>query len=133
MAKYSGKDVVVKFGTFNAGGYGRSLEVSQSADEIDVTTYGSSDKEYIAGFVDRSATLEILDGTDNPDTVKNAFAPGSSSSLTWYPQGTASGKPMYSVGTAVVTEANESYPYDDAVTISVTMRLSGAVTAGTAT
>lgn len=129
MAKYTGKDMVVKFGTVSVAGQGRSLEISQAADEVDVTTYGSTDKEFIAGLVDRTATLEILDDSSST-VVKTAFSPGSANSLTWYPQGTASGKPMFSVGTAVVTGADESYPYDDAVMISVTMRLSGAV-AGT--
>lgn len=131
MAKYTGKDMVIKFGTVSVAGQGRSLEISQAADEVDVTTYGSTDKEFITGFVDRSATLEILDDSGST-TVKDAFAPGSSSSLTWFPQGTANGKPKYSVGTAVVTGADESYPYDDAVVISTTLRLSGAVAAGTA-
>ena len=131
MAKYTGKDMVIKFGTVSVAGQGRSFEITQSADEVDVTTYGSTDKEFITGFVDRSATLEILDDSAS-QTVKNAFAPGSTGSLVWYPQGTTAGKPYGSIGTAVVTGADQSYPYDDAVLVSVTMRLNGAVTAGTA-
>ena len=131
MAKYTGKDMAVKFGTVSVAGQGRQLEISQSADEIDVTTYGSGDKEFITGLVERSGTLEILDDSASSE-VRGAFAPGSANSPTWYPQGTASGKPKFSVGTAVVTGADNSFPYDDAVVISVTMRLSGAVTEGTA-
>jgi len=120
----------VKFGTVSVAGQGRSLEVAQSADEVDVTTYGSSAKEFITGLVERTATLEILD--DSASTaVKDAFAPGSSSSLIWYPQGTSSGKPYGSIGTAVVTSADQSYPYDDAVVVSVSLRLSGALVTGT--
>lgn len=131
MAKYTGKDMVVKFGTLSVAGFGRQLEVEQSANEIDVTAYGSTDQEFIAGFVDRSASLEILDDNSS-STVRSAFTPGTSNSLTWFPIGTTSGNPKLSVGTAVVTEANKSYPYDDAVVISVSMRLSGTVTEGTA-
>lgn len=131
MAKYTGKDMVVKFGTVSVSGQGRNLEISQSGDEIDVTTYGSTDKEFITGLADRSATLEVLD--DNASTlVRTAMKVGSASSLTWFPQGTVAGKPMRSVGTATVTSADESYPYDDAVLISVGLRLNGAVTEGTA-
>lgn len=131
MAKYTGKDMVVKFGTVSVSGQGRNLEISQSADEIDTTTYGSNDKEFIVGLADRSATLEILDD-DASTLVRNALKPGSVSSLTWFPKGTVAGRPMRSVGTATVTSADESYPYDDVVLISCGLRLSGSVTEGTA-
>lgn len=124
MAKYTGKDMVIRFGTLNVSGQGRSLEISQQADDIEVTTYGSTDKEFITGFTERSATLEILDDNGS-SAIRDALKPGSTNSLTWYPQGTASGKPVRSVGTCVITEANESYPYDDAVVISTSLRLNG--------
>lgn len=131
MAKYSGKDMVVKFGTVSVAGAGRNLQVEQSADDIDVTTYGSAAKEFIAGLVDRSATLDILD--DNASSaVRAAFTPGTANSLTWFPLGTASGNPKFAVGTAVITGANQQYPYDDAVLLNVSMRLSGAVIESTA-
>jgi predicted secreted protein len=130
VPKYTGKDMAVRFGTFSVAGAGRQLEVSQSADEIDVTTYGSTDKEFLAGFIDRSATLDILDDSTNA-SIRNAFKTGTSNSLSWFPIGVGTGNPKFAVGSAVVTEANFSYPYDDAVVISVTMRLSGAVTEST--
>lgn len=131
MAKYTGKDMVVKFGTFNVAGQGRNLEVSQSGDEIDVTTYGSTDKEFITGFVDRTATLEVLDDS-TVSALRVAMKPGSTGSLTWFPIGTASGNPKLSAATAVVTGQDLQYPYDDAVLMNVTMRISGTVTEGTA-
>lgn len=130
MAKYTGKDMAVRFGTFSVAGQGRQLEVSQSADEVDVTTYGSTDKEFLAGLIDRTATLDILDDSTNA-AIRNAFKTGTSNSLAWFPLGVGTGLPKFSVGTAVVTEANLSYPYDDAVVVSVSMRLSGTVTEGT--
>ena len=121
----------MKFGTLSVAGQGRNLEVSQSADEIDVTTYGSTAKEFITGLIERSASLEILDDSTS-STIRQAFTPGSANSLTWFPIGTASGNPKFSVGTAVITQADISNPYDDAVLISCEMRLSGAVTEGVA-
>lgn len=126
MPKYTGKDTVVRFGTLDVGGAGRNLEVQQSSEEIDVTTYGSGAHEYVAGLIERSASLEILDN-DAASGIRSAFTPGSAGSLTWFPIGTASGNPKFQVATAIITEANISYPYDDAVTISVSMRLSGSV------
>ena len=130
MAKYTGKDMAIRFGTVSVAGQGRQLEVSQSADEVDVTSYGSTDKEFLAGLVDRTATLDILDDSASA-TIRNAFKTGTSNSLAWFPIGIGTGNPKFSVGTAVVTEANLSYPYDDAVVVSVSMRLSGTVTEGT--
>lgn len=124
--KYSGKDMYASFAGTSVAGFGRSLEVSQQATDIDVSTYGSVDQEFIAGPVGRSATLEVLDDSDS-STVRQKFGPGSTGTLIWGPQGSGSGKPKFVVGTAVVTEANISYPYDDAVVISVTLRLSGSV------
>ena len=123
--------MVVKLGTLSVAGQGRNLTVDQGADEIDVTTYGSTDKEFIAGLVDRSATLQILDD-DVSSAIRTAFAPGASGTLTWFPLGTASGKPKFTVGTAVVTGNNISYPYDGAVIMECSLRLSGAVTEGVA-
>lgn len=131
MAKYTGKDMFVKFGTLSVGGAGRNLEINQSANEIDVTTYGDGAHVFVAGLIERSATLQILDN-DADTAVRAAFTPGSANSLTWFPKGTASGNIKRAVATAVITEANESYPYDDAVLIEVSMRLSGDVQEGTA-
>lgn len=131
MSKYTGKDMFVKFGTLNVSGQGRNLEIQQSADEIDVTAYGSVDKEFIVGKTERQASLEVLDDAAD-STVRLKMAVGSLDSLTWFPLGTASGNPKFSVGTAIVLENNISYPYDDAVLMSISLRLSGAVTEGTA-
>lgn len=116
----------VSFLGTSVAGQGRQLEVNQQANDIDVTTYGSSDQEFIAGLIGRTATLSVLDDSGSA-TIRNKFTPGSTGTLIWAPLGTGSGKPRHTNGTAVVTEANISYPYDDAVVIAVTMRLSGAV------
>lgn len=131
MAKYTGQDMVITFAGVDISGQGRNLDISQTADEIDVTTYGSVDKEYIVGMLERDATLEVLDDNSS-STIRKALVPGSSGTLIWYPQGTTAGKPKFTVGTAVVKEQGISYPYDDAVLMSVNIRLSGAVTEGTA-
>lgn len=130
MAKYTGKDMAVRFGTLSVAGQGRNLEISQSADEVDVTSYGSTAKEFIAGLIERSGSLEILDDSAS-NAIRTAFTPGSSNSLAWFPLGITSGNPKLSCATAVVTGADISYPYDDAVLVSVSLRLSGAVVEGT--
>jgi predicted secreted protein len=131
VTKYTGKDMFVRFGTLSIAGQGRNLEVNQAADEIEVTSYGSAAKEYVAGLVDRSATLQVLDDNAS-NVVRQALAPGTTSSLTWFPIGTPSGNPKFAAATAVITGQNLSYPYDDAVLFECTMRISGAVVESTA-
>lgn len=120
----------IYFGTVDVSGQGRSFEVSQSADEVDATTYGSTDKEYIVGLVERDSSLEILDD-DTSSTIRNALKPGMTGELKWFPQGSVAGKPSFTVGTALVREQNMSYPYDDVVLLSTSIRLSGAVVEST--
>lgn len=118
------------FGTVDISGAGRSFEVSQSADEIDATTYGSTDKEYILGLTERDSSLEVLDD-DTSTQIRNALKPGMTGQLKWFPQGSSTGKPVFTVGTALVREQNMSYPYDDVVLLSTSIRLSGAVVEST--
>jgi hypothetical protein len=123
--------MLVRFGTLSVGGQGRNLEVTQQAAEVDVTAYGSVAKEYVAGFIDRTATLQVLDDTTG-SAMRAALAPGSSSSLTWFPIGTASGNPKFQAATAVITGQNLSYPYEDAVLFECTLRISGGLVESTA-
>lgn len=129
--KYTGKDMVILFNGVDVSGQGRAFEVSEEADEIDATTYGSDDKEYIVGMTDRDSSLEVLDDASSA-TVRNAVRVGSSGSLVWYPRGTASGNQKLSVGTAIVKSRTISYPHDDVVMMSVSVRLSGGIDDGTA-
>lgn len=131
MPKYTGKDMSIKFGTTNISAQGRSLEVGQTADEIETTGYGDSEKTYIAGKTERQVTLEVMDDSTST-TVRTALTPGSASSLTWFPIGTVSGNPKFSFATATVIENNLSYPYDDVVLMSVTIRGSSPLVESTA-
>lgn len=131
IAKYTGKDMVIKFGATNISGQGRSLDIQQTADEIDVTAYGSVEKEFIVGKMERSASLEVLDDAAS-SAIRTALTPGSINSMTWFPQGTNAGSPKFTAATAVILENSISYPYDDAVVMSVNVRLSGGVVEGVA-
>ena len=126
MAKYTGKDMVVTFAGVDISGQGRNLEVSEEADEVNVTTYGSDDKEFIPGMTERDATMEVLDDASSA-TIRQTVGIGSAGTLRWQPLGTAAGKPRFTVGTAFVRSRSLSYPYDDAVLMNCTLRLSGAV------
>jgi hypothetical protein len=130
--KYTGKDMVVRYGTLSVAGQGRNLQVQETAAEIDVTTYGSTDEEFIVGLVDRQGSLDILDGNDPSNAIRAAFTTGTANSMTWFPIGTASGNPKFSCGTVLIKGSTKSYPYDGAVLLNVSLRFSGPVTEATA-
>lgn len=131
MAKYTGQNLVIRFGTAVVSGQGRSLDIDLSADEIDATSYGDAEKSFLAGKPDRKASMEVLDDSAS-SAIRTALAVGTINSMTWFPQGTASGNPKFAAATAVVLSNSISYPYDDVVTMSVDVRISGGVVESTA-
>lgn len=130
--KYSGEDVVVKFNSNDISGEGRALEISEAADEIDVTCYGDVDKAYISGKTDRNFSITILDkvnGTAATD-AETLLETGTSGTLEWAPEGTASGK-RRRFGSAIVLRNRKTFPHDGAVQFAIDGRISGSITKGT--
>lgn len=130
MAKYTGEDLVVTFKATNVSGAGRALEVTEEATEIDVTTYGSLDREYlVTKKMERTASFTVLD--DAGATATEAlFEVGTSGTLIYSPEGTAAGKRRRTVE-ALVLRSRKTFPHDDVVQFAVDLRLTGAITKGT--
>ena len=129
----SGKDTYVGFGTPGAeasiSGYLNSAELSQTVDELESTTFGDSDKEYIPGLKDRSFSF---DG-DWDQTIDGILAPlfgVGGKSLVFGPAGNATGAVKYTCG-AWLQDYPISSSVGDKVGLSGTIRLTGAVTRGT--
>lgn len=130
MARYSGKDLYVEWidtsGTLVISGDYRTLDIPETADEIDASAGSDTRKVTLAGQVAASWTFEMLQqsaGTALFDRV----APQSTGTLRWSPEGTASGKQKKSAA-ATILGRNETFPYNDVVTL----RLNGSLTADTA-
>lgn len=138
MTKLSGRKLVIEIqpdstgSWINVGGESRTFSYTRSGDEIDVTVREDTAKDYLPGFPDISAEMSgiTLDG-DDTNAVVNLMQ-GEVGSIKWYPEGKTATHPMYS-STYTVTEDGQEYPYDDAVTWSVGMRLTSAITVGTYT
>ena len=129
-SRFTGKDLVIKYSGTVISGDQRTFSVNDTADLIDATAGSDGRKTWLAGPVDGEASASILAGTAGT-ALYNLLVPGSSGTLDWFPEGTASGK-QRGYALAVVTARNMSIPYDDVVTIEPTWKLSGAVTGGTA-
>lgn len=129
MTKYAGEDLVLNWKASNISGVSRSLEIEEETKEIDVTTYGADDYEYITTQKkNRRASFTVLDSVDG-STTEDLLAAGQSGTLIYSPEGTATGKRKKTVQ-AVILRSRKTYPHDDAVQFNTEMRLSGAI-AGT--
>ena len=109
-----------------------SVELSTSKGSVDTTTMSKNYREFLAGISD--ATIKIEGIYDNASTKAGSIvflhAHGTAtSSITYqyYPNGTASGKPILS-GEMFLTSASLPSGLDDAITFSAEYQNSGTVT-----
>jgi predicted secreted protein len=135
--RYTGKDLYVEFicaaGTIALNGDFRTFTVDREADMVDITAGSETDKSYTSRLKDGTAELEVLDQASIAATgIEAAMPEGTSGTLMYAPQGTASTKPKRGF-VAFVSSISVDYPYDDVVAYSISFQKSGTVLfAGTA-
>src|SRR5690348_16439437 len=103
MTQYTGSALVVTFAGTIISTRQRSLKTKKESDMADQTAGADTSKSYLPTLKDGDAELEVLDqagGTAATD-VYNLCEPGSSGTLLWQPEGTATGKPKHTVATAI--------------------------------
>lgn len=126
MAKYTGEDMVLTFKGTNISGSSRALQINEEVTELDVTTYGSPDREYLLTKKrNRDGSFTILD-TAGASTIEDLLDVGSSGTLEWSPEGTAVGM-RKRTATVLVRRSQKSHPHDDATQFNIDFRLSGSV------
>lgn len=123
----------VAFGTSgsetNISSYLNSAELSQTVDELESTTFGDSDKEFIPGLKERDFSFE----GDWDATIDGILAPllgVAGKSIVFGPAGNTAGMVKYSAA-AWLKEYPIASSVGDKVTLSGAIRVSGAVTRGT--
>jgi len=135
MAFVHGKSAAFKLD--DSGGTLRDLssylmEVSfpETIETADVTAFGGSSKAYIVGLKD--ATISLTGKWDSTFDGYIAGVLGQTASLSFEygPAGTTGGLVKYS-GECYVTSYNIGSPVGDAVSASVELQVTGAVTRGT--
>jgi hypothetical protein len=120
MSRYSGKDLVVLFGGNQLEADFRSFDVDENITIIDASAGDDAYKAKLTGQKDGSATFTGLGQTGATGTAWwGRVVPGTSGTLEWAPEGTASTKPRHYVATAYVESRAESYPYEDVVEVNV--------------
>lgn len=130
MAKYTGKSMEFKFGTFTIpSGHLTKVEIPRTRDEHEATGAGQLDKEFFP--MERSATITVEGWEDAAGTIRTALEYSTSeATFTFFPQGNTSGKPTVT-GSAFITQYTSGVTHNQVVPFSVTFRVNGAITFGT--
>lgn len=130
MAFVHGKTAVFKID--NSGGslqdisaYCDNVDFPLTADTAEVTTFGDSSKEYIAGLKD--ATISISGSWDATADGILAGIVGVAGTFEYGPAGGAGGAVKFT-GEAICTSYNVSAPVGDKVSFSAEFQCTGAVT-----
>ena len=128
MATHLGKEGTVQVGS-NAIGEIRGFSIDETIDTVEDTSMGDSSKSYLASIKDFSGSVDVLyDEADTNGQV--ALAVGSSVTLNFAPEGSASGDAKLT-GTAIVTGKSITSSFDGLVESTITVQGTGGLTTTT--
>lgn len=127
MAHFTGSGLVVTFGGTTLTADFRSFSESEEMGLVDSSAGADTNRSYLTTLKDGKATLEIV-APAGGSAVWNAVVPGTSGTLIWAPEGTATGKNKHTVSSAIVMNRDKEMPYDNIVVIKVEFQFSGTVT-----
>ena len=130
MAVYSGKGLVVKFGTDTLT-HVRSASVSSTGDTVEITAAGDTFHKYIPTISGFEMSVEML-ADDTTDLFDTELVVGTEAALIVNPEGVASGAVKYS-GTGILTSVQFSASYSDVAAVSLSFTGNSALTVGTNT
>jgi len=128
MAIHKGAEGTVHVGT-DAVAEIRSYSVEETADTLETTSMGDAARTHLASLTSFSGSLDVF--WDEVDTAQIALTVGTSVTIKFYPEGTASSAKYYS-GTAIVTGVSRSASFDGLVEASISVQGTGALTLATA-
>ena len=127
MATHNGSEGLVHIGTAVLGEL-KSWSITENATMIDTTVLSSAAQTFSTGTTSFSGSAEcFLDETDGAQT---ALTVGSSVTVKFYFEGSASGDSFYS-GTCLVESIDRSAAMDDIVGVSFSFRGTGALSLAT--
>ena len=128
MATHKGSEGTIKVGTLGSGvviGEIRSYSIEETGDTLEDTAMGDTARTYKPSLTSFSGSLDVF--WDETDTAQLALTVGSSVTIKFYPEGTATGARYYE-GTAIVTGVSRSASFDGLVEASISVQGSGALT-----
>ena len=128
MATHLGKEGTVQVGS-NAIAEIRGFSIDETIDTVEDTSMGDSSKTYLASIKDFSGSVDVL--YDETDTNgQTALSVGSSVTLNFAPEGTASGD-VKLTGTAIVTGKSITSSFDGLIESTINVQGTGGLTTTT--
>ena len=128
METHLGKEGTVQVGS-NAIAEIRGFSIDETIDVVEDTSMGDSSKTYLASNKAFSGSVDVL--YDETDTNgQTALSVGSSVTLNFAPEGTASGD-VKLTGTAIVTGKSVTSSFDGLVESTISVQGTGGLTTGT--
>ena len=128
MPVHKGSEGAIKIGS-NQIAEVKSYSLDESADTIETTSMGDAARTHLSSLTSFSGSVDCM--WDETDTNgQTALAVGSTVTLLWYPEGSASGATYYS-GSVIVTGKNITGSFDGLVEASIAIQGSGAITTAT--
>jgi len=129
MANHTGSEGVIHSGT-NVVSEVRSWTLTETGDTIEDSTMGDSYRTYKGGM--KSWTGSVVTYWDETDTTgQGTFTIGSSITIKFYAEGSATGDTYY-YGSALVTSVERSAAFDGMVEATYSFQGTGTLSVGTA-
>jgi len=128
--KYKGSALFIQFvggmGTVDLTGDSRVVTVAEQSQRLDVTTRGDAAKRFLNETPEITVSINGLDGSGTAVTNQNwdRLNVGDSGTLTWGPEGTATGYRKRTPA-ARLNSKNFNSPYDGAVEWTLEMASDG--------
>jgi predicted secreted protein len=128
MAAHKGSEGTVHVGTDSISEI-RSYSIEETSDTVETTSMGDTARTHLASLTSFSGSIDVF--WDEVDTAQIALTVGTSVTIKFYPEGTASSAKYYT-GTAIVTGVSRSASFDGMVEASISVQGTGALTLATA-
>lgn len=117
---------LIKFGSTTLSSDWRTFTPQEEIGLADASAGNDTNRTYLTTLKDGKASIELV-GQAAGSALWTAVAPGTSGTLEWAPEGTASGKQRHYVNAIVMSRQREE-PFDDIEVLKVDFQFSGAVT-----
>lgn len=120
MAKLTGKNLYVTFGTTVLSAAQKSFEVTETMEQADVTAGADDYRNFLATVKTIEATMEMVmrEHSDGGSAILASLYLGDQRDLVWGVEGTATGKPRDGFR-AMLVERTKTMKFDDAYVLKL--------------
>jgi hypothetical protein len=129
MAEQTGASLYLTFGTTVLSSDFRTFNESEEVGLVKASAGSDTFESYLTTLHDGTAKVQLVYQSLG-SAVWAAVKEGTSGTLIWAPEGTATGKPKHTVNTAIVKSRSKDIPYENLIVLNVDFQFSAAVTDG---